>query len=246
MRETLRIIDADIANKLKANEAKLGPATCHQGCYGCCELRVDASLAEAIHIVEGMAPAIVDSWDFRQRVMGARIAARKNHSEEAYFNARLKCVLLGDDGRCTAYERRPATCRGYHVWEGGPGVCDARPAQDVTCMRMPIEVLSSFWAAGSMAVGPMVHGHPLMIAASLPEVLDVACLLRDGASIEKALGLLGQPNGRLNSQAYAGWLSADGSTITTPSKLSWKQFFAAVEADQPKVAQCNLRGRQNG
>jgi Fe-S-cluster containining protein len=107
-----RRVDEAIAATLAGHRVALA---CAPGCSHCCHLRVEVQPYEAFHLA---------SW-LRKRLDPPRLAAviaklranvRKTAQlgEEARKRTNLACALLGDDGRCSAYEARPAACRRCH------------------------------------------------------------------------------------------------------------------------------------
>lgn len=85
------------------------PFDCQPGCAHCCHLRVEAMAPEvfllARHLQQALAPEALDT-------LRARLAS---HAEQArglrMEQYRLRCPLLADDGRCSAYDARPFMCR---------------------------------------------------------------------------------------------------------------------------------------
>lgn len=103
------------------------PSLC-DGCRAhCCRLPVEVTVDDLVRL----------GWmseDDAATVSGARRAARRLAAQGKIQNFRARtglfilaqrpderCRLLGDDGRCTVYERRPETCRRFPA-EIGPRV----------------------------------------------------------------------------------------------------------------------------
>lgn len=90
-----------------------GEVYCGAGCFGCCNMPIRLSLAEAALIA-----SVIDQQEAARIEKHARKVvhnARAARSEDEYvLNHRLKvgyCPLLGSDGACTRYEVRPTRCR---------------------------------------------------------------------------------------------------------------------------------------
>ena len=87
---------------------------CRRGCSYCCHLRVEIRP----HGAFVLANHIRTKFDAAQR---ARVIARieenleriQSLTPEQHIRAGIPCALL-EDGACSAYDARPATCRKYH------------------------------------------------------------------------------------------------------------------------------------
>jgi Fe-S-cluster containining protein len=87
---------------------------CKRGCSYCCHLRVEVRPHDAFVLAHHVA----SKFTAEQR---ARAVARIEHNlhriapltPEEHVRAGIPCALL-EDGACTVYEARPATCRKYH------------------------------------------------------------------------------------------------------------------------------------
>lgn len=91
---------------LTADAPGRGAWACVPGCTFCCHLKVLVSPSEAAVL----APRLSDAQ--RERVAAnARRAAGLPAAE--YRRARIRCALLDDGDRCTAYDVRPLSCRAH-------------------------------------------------------------------------------------------------------------------------------------
>ncbi|HEY3565307.1 MAG TPA: YkgJ family cysteine cluster protein [Casimicrobiaceae bacterium] len=87
---------------------------CARGCSYCCHLRVEVRPHDAFVL----AAHLRTRFDSERRARAiARIEANLARiaplSPEAHVRAGIPCALL-EDGGCSAYEARPATCRKYY------------------------------------------------------------------------------------------------------------------------------------
>jgi Fe-S-cluster containining protein len=89
------------------------PATaCASGCAPCCHLYVEVPPGSAILIADHIAATFTPS-------ASAALRDRLEHAASAFGAApdptrlRLRCVLLGNDDRCTVYDVRPLSCRAF-------------------------------------------------------------------------------------------------------------------------------------
>jgi Fe-S-cluster containining protein len=88
---------------------------CKRGCSYCCHLRVEIRPHEAFVLAEHIGAR----FTLEQRA--ATIARIQDNLKRiapltpaAHIRAGIPCALLDDDGSCSAYDARPATCRKYH------------------------------------------------------------------------------------------------------------------------------------
>jgi Fe-S-cluster containining protein len=94
------------AEALAAEAPGRGAWACAPGCSFCCHLKVLVSPCEARALV----PRLGDEQ--RERVAtNARLAAGLTAAE--YRRARIRCALLDEEDRCTAYDVRPLSCRAH-------------------------------------------------------------------------------------------------------------------------------------
>lgn len=107
-----------VASTIEAKFAELqreGAAiACAPGCAFCCHQRVGLLPHEAIALFEylrsAMPPATAAGVEARLRANAARIAGL---TAREHLALRLPCAFLVE-GRCSAYEVRPANCAAYH------------------------------------------------------------------------------------------------------------------------------------
>lgn len=88
---------------------------CKRGCSYCCHLRVEIRPHEAFVLAEHIATR----FDAAKRAATmARLEDNLSRiaplTAEAHIRAGVACALLDDEGACSAYDARPATCRKYH------------------------------------------------------------------------------------------------------------------------------------
>lgn len=128
-------IDRFMAHVAKSAAAKGRPASCKgPGCFWCCKEPVYAEREEAKHIVSQLTPAArtalvpkVQAWWDKFFSSGL---CEMPHPDEIkgkgwmirYRAQNLWCPML-KDGKCSDYERRPASCR-YHIASGSPKRCE--------------------------------------------------------------------------------------------------------------------------
>jgi Fe-S-cluster containining protein len=95
--------------------ARAGVAfACKAGCSYCCHLRVEIRPHDAFVLAQHIDRHF--SAAQRSRLLAridANLARIAPMSAEQHVRAGIGCALL-EDGRCSAYEARPATCRKYH------------------------------------------------------------------------------------------------------------------------------------
>jgi Fe-S-cluster containining protein len=87
---------------------------CERGCSYCCHLRVEIRPHEAFVLARHIQSRFSAE---RQMQVVARLAATLQRiapmSAAQHIRAGIACALL-EDGACSAYEGRPATCRKYY------------------------------------------------------------------------------------------------------------------------------------
>lgn len=87
---------------------------CKRGCSYCCHLRVEIRPHDAFVLAQHLQTRF--NAGQRARAVArieATLARIATLSREQHVRAGIPCALL-EDGACSAYEARPATCRKYH------------------------------------------------------------------------------------------------------------------------------------
>jgi Fe-S-cluster containining protein len=107
-----RRVDEVLDATIRGHDVKID---CARGCSYCCSMQVDVSPYEAFTLA---------AWvrtHFDAGRLAAAIARLRHNDErtrevgmEARKRMNLACAFLGDDGACTVYEARPASCRRFH------------------------------------------------------------------------------------------------------------------------------------
>jgi len=91
-----------------------GKVWCAAGCQGCCTLLVDTTLAEAwdvAHCLSAAQQAAIAAYAERLRQVQQGVTDFKTYLKQQR-SAVGPCPLLGADGCCSIYTRRPFACRG--------------------------------------------------------------------------------------------------------------------------------------
>jgi Fe-S-cluster containining protein len=107
-------IDDLIQQAMDSFQAEGAGIACRPGCNFCCHLRVMVFPHEAIALFRYLGSRMPkeQAQHVRRRVLenAAHIAALAREGRSA---TNLACAFLVE-GKCSAYEARPATCSGYH------------------------------------------------------------------------------------------------------------------------------------
>jgi Fe-S-cluster containining protein len=112
---------------------------CKEGCSHCCYYQVEISYEEGLIILDEIEKSKIDiDWD--------RVEYLSKIEKEKWYQLPLemrRCPLLGDEGQCLVYDKRPLTCRKHNVFSD-PEFCRDRPNALVSGISNPmIEVLIS-------------------------------------------------------------------------------------------------------
>jgi hypothetical protein len=90
------------------------PVACARGCHYCCHLRVEIRPYEAFVIAHHIETRFTPAQRARTVERIERTLDRVTPlSADAHVRAGIPCALL-EDGACSVYEARPATCRKYY------------------------------------------------------------------------------------------------------------------------------------
>jgi hypothetical protein len=128
------------------------PIGCAEGCAFCCHLKVIATPAEVVALVEHVERTLpaAELASLRDRVARAAAAVR-GLTAEARARLQLPCPLLVDS-RCIAYDARPLHCAGANASD--PRACEAAfraPDEDVPIAHYPAQRLSADAAAAGLS-----------------------------------------------------------------------------------------------
>ena len=143
------------------------PPACQPGCDSCCHLRVEASQAEALHIARHLrqgGPQQVQR--LRQRLLW-----RQAQGQAAGPLARLACVFL-QDGLCSIYALRPASCRKAHSFSAAACRSQAAEIPQDLSITLAAEALQGGCAAGYRQAG--LAAAALELTAAMLWALDEA------------------------------------------------------------------------
>jgi hypothetical protein len=160
-------IDDLIAQAMESFQAEGSAIACGAGCNFCCHLRVMVLPHEAIALFRYLGSRMPKDQAqlVRKRVLenAAHIAALAREGRSA---TNLACAFLVD-GKCSAYEARPAACSGYHSLSREK--CQA-----------------SFENGGSLPEGIPVLGALRYVAAALDEGMEqgLNAVKLDGTRVE--------------------------------------------------------------
>jgi len=94
---------------------------CASGCAHCCHLRVQVQPAEAFALAAWLRRHLDPAGLARVIArLEKNVARTRELGEEARKRTNLACALLDEQGRCGAYEARPAQCRRCHSTDVSP------------------------------------------------------------------------------------------------------------------------------
>ncbi|WP_159876968.1 MULTISPECIES: YkgJ family cysteine cluster protein [Aquitalea] len=152
---------------MQAEQRGQAPA-CQAACNSCCYLRVEASQAEVLliarHLRQGTLPQL---QEIRQRLL-----QRQQHMQAATAPlARLACAFL-QDGLCSIYPLRPASCRKAHSFSAAACHTQAAEIPQDLSITLAAEALQRGTAAGYRQAG--LAADPLELTAAMLWALDDA------------------------------------------------------------------------
>ena len=120
--DSLQFVDGLVHDGVATSPADERPVCC-AGCAACCHLHAVASPPEVIAIARHVERAFSDEARAAlEHRIDAHILATQGLSAEQRRQVRSPCPLLVDD-RCSVYQVRPISCRGWNSLDRG--VCDA-------------------------------------------------------------------------------------------------------------------------
>jgi Fe-S-cluster containining protein len=148
----------DLVDQVTAHAIKqAGGITCRKGCFHCCRERCFATREEAAFALQKLSPEQLGEirrhtkvW--LDRFLAGNFQAMRDDGKNftRYRQAMLWCPLLGKDGTCTVYDRRPAECR-WFMTTGPANAChneELRPGQKFMVLPDLVnQVLSKEWEA---------------------------------------------------------------------------------------------------
>ena len=112
----LHVINAAHAllDRRAAAGAQVDQQACASGCAYCCHMPVTASVPEALLIHT----YVRERWSPDQRAaldaaLEQTVTRQAKLDDDALFEARERCVFLGEGERCQIYAVRPLACRGH-------------------------------------------------------------------------------------------------------------------------------------
>ena len=146
---------------------------CKVGCNYCCYMRVAATPIELFSLA--IALSVSRSKSEMATLIGKLVENLKktqNLSTIDHYKAKIPCSLLGEDGKCTAYDHRPLACRQW---------LSASKSKCERGFRSPEDEPTTLFLGTSMAWG-------LGLSAGMHEYLESQNI--DGAPYELNFGLL--------------------------------------------------------
>lgn len=112
--------DTYINEAMNRPEMITNKISCRPGCNHCCHLLIGIWPQEAALLA---AKIIVDKIEIDTERLYKQAEVRNLEGWNKLPIQDRRCVLLGDDGKCRAYEERPGACRKYYV-ASNPQLCD--------------------------------------------------------------------------------------------------------------------------
>lgn len=153
------------------------PRACSAGCAYCCHLKVGVTAAEALRVGAALRASLDEA---SLRALTAKVFAvdARTHGldTEGRVRAKIGCPLLGDGGRCIAYEARPLACAGANSYSQEQ--CRAgfeSTSEDVGIDHYGLQPRSAAAARAGAAAAIMergLDGRLLELVAALRVVLE--------------------------------------------------------------------------
>lgn len=132
VRRADEMVDGLIAQSLERDPPR-PPLACQEGCDWCCHKRVGTAAAEVLRIADFMRTTFTPEQLQATRQRVEELQERRHQlREDRWLAVRQPCSLLVDH-RCSVYEVRPLTCRGYNS-------SDARKCEQSVQQREPVDV----------------------------------------------------------------------------------------------------------
>ena len=144
-----RRVDAAIRAFETIRPQAVSAIRCHRGCAHCCRIWVGITHDEALLLAEGVRSG-------RIKLDRDRLERQRHWDRPADFathpREEARCVFLGEDGSCGAYEDRPSACRALLV-ASDPEFCRTaeQTSQVLAIINPQVELLVS---AAQSADGP--------------------------------------------------------------------------------------------
>lgn len=215
--------------------AELGIA-CRLGCSHCCGQHVAVAPLEVAHLVTWMranlAPYALEA--VRQRAIAVDDATRGMVAVERARTG-LACALLGDGGRCVAYEVRPVACR------------TAVSVDAELCAELPATGHRSTPPAGSIERENESNATELAFTAGSQAFREMGRITREASAtwlpieLGVALRIALDHEHAIDPQ----WL--DGEDVFADARLTDRQWLALAAANRPEaVIDALIEGRSVG
>lgn len=92
-------------------EAEMAKIQCGAGCTHCCHQMVGVSVAELALLREAVAALPEPARTATKARIAALAAKGRGLTQAQWWQARLRCALLDEQGRCLVHAARPLPCR---------------------------------------------------------------------------------------------------------------------------------------
>jgi Fe-S-cluster containining protein len=159
---------------------------CRAGCSTCCHQRVDVTLPEIV----ALARWLVEHLEEPARAALRRVLAARNEQllgldGRAHWARKVRCALLDEQGRCSAYEARPLACRRGHstrveacldaFHHGSTELIPENPSVAANARLLTVGYFEGFAAAGR-ALGTVELHAGLLLSLDDPDAVEAAWL----------------------------------------------------------------------